>query len=327
MSSSARRLRGLLLVSWLVLATGCSNFDMSRRIPWRADTSNNPRQANKILATWTDAVSHNPTRAAQRGFGGRLMFFEAEGDKPVKVEGDLVVYVFDETGRSPSNNKPDRKFVFPAETLESHYSKSKIGHSYSVWLPWDNVGGPQTEVSLIARLVPKEGSPVVSPQSKIVLRGTKSPSADLYAGSTNQNGRLVANPEEVQAVGYNQTASQYSSNGMGNSAQGTGTASTMKTTTINIQPNFGRRTPVAEIRSRRNRIRKADPSADESTTSAEADSISPRPSTRFSPSRSRPLGEPISRLSRDHGQRPPRPAGWRSPYQPQSESANPPSAG
>ncbi len=81
----------VLLLSLLFLFAGCSQFDMSRRIPWRADTSDKPRQANKIMATWTDAVSHNPTRQPQRGFGGRVMFFEADNDKPVKVEGDLAV--------------------------------------------------------------------------------------------------------------------------------------------------------------------------------------------------------------------------------------------
>ena len=345
MSSSARRLHGLLLLTWLVAATGCSQFDMSRRIPWRADTSDDPRQASKILATWTDAVSRNPARPPQRGFGGRLMFFEAENEKPVKVEGDLVVYAFDEEGRSPSNNKPDRKFVFPAETLESLYSESKIGHSYSIWVPWDEVGGPQKEIGLIVRLVPKEGSPVVSPQSKIILPGAKSPATDQYTAPANQNRRIPTNQEGVQAVAYNQAvgsamgsmpggdhAGRYWGESLGNSAPqtasdgGTQPANRMKTTTISIQPNFGRRTPVAEMRARHKRAREATPSADASTTSAQVESVPRTRSTRYSLSRSRPLGEPIARLSRDHGQRPPRPAGWRSPFQSQSESGNSPSA-
>jgi len=322
MPSSTRKLLGLMLMTGIVLATGCSQFDMSRRIPWRSDTSDKSRQANKILATWTDAVSHNPARPPQRGIGGRLMFFEAENDKPVKVEGDLVVYAFDEEGRSPTDTKPDRKYVFPAETLEQHYSKSKIGHSYSVWLPWDEVGGPQKELGLIARFVPKEGTPIISPQSKIVLPGAKSPSRDQYTAPANQNRPIMPDQEGVQAVTYNQAvgggqAGQYPVESLGTS---------MKTTTISIQPNYGRRTPVAETRSRRNRIREANPSADESITSAKEDSRPPTRSTRFSLSRSRPLGEPIARLSRDHGQTPRRPAAWQSPFQPRSESGNSTSA-
>jgi hypothetical protein len=328
-------------LTWLVLAAGCSQFNMSRRIPWRADTSDDPRQASKILATWTNAVSHNPSRPPQRGFGGRLMFFEAESDKPVKVEGDLVVYAFDEEGRDPSNTKPDRKFVFPAETLATLYSKSKIGHSYSVWIPWDEVGGPQTEISLIARLVPKEGAPVVGPQSKVLLPGDKGPPRGEYAASRERRPRNTADPDGIQAVAYNQPfgsplgsgaagagASQFSGNSALRSTPLSDAlaANRMKTTTINIQPNYGRRTPVAEVHSRRGQIREASPSSQKPATAAEADSRPPARSTRFSLARSRPLGEPIARLSRDHGQRPPRPAEWRSPYPPQPESGNAPSA-
>ena len=55
--------------------------------------------------------------------------------------GTLVVYAFDETNRDANNARPDRKYVFTPEQLPLHYSKSKVGHSYSVWLPWDEVGG------------------------------------------------------------------------------------------------------------------------------------------------------------------------------------------
>ena len=67
--------------------------------------------------------------------------------------------------------KPDRKYVFTKDQLPSHYSKSKLGHSYSVWLPWDETGGPQKEVSLIARFTPEKGGVVVGEQTKQILPG------------------------------------------------------------------------------------------------------------------------------------------------------------
>jgi hypothetical protein len=341
MSSSTRRFHGLLFLIWLVSATGCSQFDMKRRIPWRPDTDDNPGQVSKILATWTDAVSHKQGQPPKRGFGGRLMFFEADSDKPVKIEGDLVVYAFDEEGRKPTNTKPDRKYVFPAATLERHYSESKIGHSYSVWLPWGEVGGPQKEIGLVARLVPKEGAAVVSPQSKIVLPGKKSPTTDQYTAPADQYTGSGDNRGEIQPVAYSQTVGTAAGNGPGYNTTvqyggqnlmnsgiqaaayaGAPPVNRMKTTTINIQPNFGHRTPVAATRSRPNRIPQAGTSAVEPPTSAPAESGRQPRSTRYSPSRSRPLGEPIARLSRDRGPTPRRPAGWRSPFQSQPESGN-----
>ena len=86
-----------------------------------------------------------------------------------------MVYAFDETDRDPSNNRPDRKYVFTPQQLPAHYSKSKIGHSYSVWLPWDEVGGPQKELTLIIRFQPKEGTVAISDPCRQLLPGRTAP--------------------------------------------------------------------------------------------------------------------------------------------------------
>ena len=78
-------------------------------------------------------------------------FTPTKRDEPIKVDGTLTVYVFDETNRDPNNVRPDRKYVFTKEQFPSHYSKSKFGHSYSVWIPWDEAGGEQKEISMIVR--------------------------------------------------------------------------------------------------------------------------------------------------------------------------------
>ena len=88
------------------------------------------------------------------------MFYEGKNEEPIKVDGTLVVYAFDETNRDANNARPDRKYVFTPQQLPLHYSKSKVGHSYSVWMPWDEVGGVQKEITLIVRFQPKEEAPV-----------------------------------------------------------------------------------------------------------------------------------------------------------------------
>ena len=108
----------------------------------------------------------------QRGFGGRITFYEKDETKPILVEGQLVVYAFDEAGREKSDNKPTRRYVFPAEQLPLRMSKSELGASYSFWLPWDDVGGPQTSVGLICRFEPKGGAVITSDQTHVQLPGT-----------------------------------------------------------------------------------------------------------------------------------------------------------
>jgi hypothetical protein len=155
----------------LVLTAGCAPWKISKPNIWPFTAEDPPGTPTRIITSWTDTVLYQPNQIPLRGFGGRLIFYEGEKPEAIKVDGTLTVYVFDETNRDPNNVKPDRKYVFTKDQLPSHYSKSKLGHSYSVWIPWDEVGGPQKEISLIARFTPEKGSVVVSEQTKQILPG------------------------------------------------------------------------------------------------------------------------------------------------------------
>jgi hypothetical protein len=133
----------------------------------------------RMEVTWTDTVLNKPGQKPQRGFGGRLIFYGRDDHKPILVDGQLVVYAFDETGRDPTDNKPTRRYVFPGDQMPARMSKTEIGASYSFWLPWDEAGGPQTEVSLICRFEPKGGAVVVSEQTRHLLPGSLPASGEV----------------------------------------------------------------------------------------------------------------------------------------------------
>ena len=151
----------------LLLATGCrgpwskdwkfSDMCDVDVTPWSHD-EDAVGDAARMVGTWTDTVLHQSGKKPQRGFGGRLIFYGKEAEKPVLVDGQLVIYAFDETNREPTDNKPTRRYVFPPDQMSRRMSKTELGPSYSFWLPWDEVGGPQTEISLIARFEPKDGA-------------------------------------------------------------------------------------------------------------------------------------------------------------------------
>jgi hypothetical protein len=124
---------------------------------------------------WTPDVLAQMGRAPVRGFGGRLFFYN-ERDQSVPVEGQLVVYAYDDS--EPASNpaagaqrQPDRKFVFTAEQFAGHFSTSQLGASYSVWLPWDEAGGQQTSVSLVPVFTSTLGKIVMGQQAVNVLPG------------------------------------------------------------------------------------------------------------------------------------------------------------
>jgi len=132
-----RRLRYPLLLGLIVGSiSGCCEWSCKK--PQWLYGKDEPRTPVKVVAMWKDTILYRADQPQPvRGFGGRLMFYGEKSEKPVKVEGTLTVYAFDETHSKKEDPRPTRKYVFTAEQFALHYSKSDIGHSYSVWLPWD----------------------------------------------------------------------------------------------------------------------------------------------------------------------------------------------
>jgi hypothetical protein len=224
------------------LTAGCQSFslkdkfDLSKRIPWKNDDE--PQAPGRVAAYWSEAVMNKAGEKPQRGFGGRVYFYSNKEKDPVKVEGQLVVYAFDEANRDPTDNRPSRRYVFPADQFAQHYSESEAGHSYSFWLPWDEMGGPQKEISLIARFEPLEGSLVVSNQSRHRLPGTGPPPQELAAPSTTFPVEKFTNRYANQQVGY------AAETGAAPPVAGQPpAASEMTTTTITLPPRFARSLP------------------------------------------------------------------------------------
>lgn len=131
-----------------------------------------PEIPTRLVSTWTDTILSEPGKTPQRGFGGRISFFNQKSDVPVRVEGQLVVYAYDESGRQAHETQPTRRYVFPQELFARHESMSEIGPSYSVWLPWDDAGGEQKKISLITRFEPVGGALIAGEQTKHLLPGT-----------------------------------------------------------------------------------------------------------------------------------------------------------
>ncbi|MDA7978335.1 MAG: hypothetical protein MPJ50_06135 [Pirellulales bacterium] len=204
-TTTARLLTWSLCGLWMATALGCSSgFDMRKNIPWPELVNfDEPKTPLKMVAMWQETVKHQEGKPAIRGFGGRVLFYASDDTKPIKVDGDFDVFAFVESGNKQDEHKPDRKFVFTRDKLESHYSKNKLGHTYSFWLPWEPVGGETLQITLIARFTPVTGGgTVTSEQNRYLLPGLDpfegSPPDTSYNEFRNQTG---TSPDITQ-IGY-----------------------------------------------------------------------------------------------------------------------------
>ena len=166
------------------------NQTLEKLTPWKSDAPEPPQVPNRLVSSWTDTVLRRPGTQPQRGFGGRIMFFTPQSEKSVRIDGQLVVYAFDEEGRQAYETQPTRRYVFPREQFARHESESRLGPSYSVWIPWDAAGGPQKNVSLIASFESHEGPKIVGEQTHHLLPGTALAENDNVPEETSQIGEV-----------------------------------------------------------------------------------------------------------------------------------------
>ena len=194
----------LLLFLPLVLC-GCATDQLAKKLSWsKTDkiSSSKFEQPTRMVVLWSPTVLTQPGQPATRGFGGRIYFYN-EKSQAIPVEGQLVVYAYNDSrlaGLGQPNAKgghtePDRKFAFTNEQFATHFSPTELGPSYSVWIPWDALGGAQVELSLVPVFTTPNGQIVMGQSSRNLLKGNPSlPEVPAASTPTTQT---------VQPVGYN----------------------------------------------------------------------------------------------------------------------------
>ncbi len=164
----------------------------------------------RLAVMWSPAMLNSDGKKPTRGFGGRLYFYDA-ANKAVPVEGQLVVFAYNDQKPGGDSKSPDRKYAFTPEQFTQHFSPTELGASYSVWIPWDEVGGEQVEVSLVPVFTATSGQLVVGQSSKNLLPGPMTVNTPvsfehLSMSSAEMASRQAAGIYGVQQASFQQPA-------------------------------------------------------------------------------------------------------------------------
>ena len=124
----------------------------------------------KLAVTWTPDTIMQTGRTPTRGFGGRVFFYD-DKSKSVPVEGTLVVHGFDDSAGNQTSGA--KRFEFTPEQFTRHFSQGDLGASYSIWIPWDAVGGEQKRISLVTSFKSTSGKPIQGIPATMMLPGSR----------------------------------------------------------------------------------------------------------------------------------------------------------
>lgn len=180
---------GTLVLLPLLLLTGCAAWSTPQtakskgaletktaskwKLPWSKKDDKPVPYPNpaRMAVTWTPDTLVQSGRTPTRGFGGRLFFYD-EKTRTVPVEGDLMIHAFAE---NPDGTMGEvKRYQFTSEQFTRHFSQSDLGASYSIWVPWDAVGGDQMKVSLVPSFKSTSGRVVQGETALVGLPGKRS---------------------------------------------------------------------------------------------------------------------------------------------------------
>ena len=112
-----------------------------------------PKIPVEMIDTWRSCDHIAEDGTIIRGMAGRVLFYDDNKQTmPIKVDGDVTVFVFDAHEQEPEHAKPMKVFRFRADTLEQYYSHQKpLGHGYDFFLPMDVLGQDEKPLHIITR--------------------------------------------------------------------------------------------------------------------------------------------------------------------------------
>lgn len=339
----------------LSLLAGCKTLDFQPfKAPSAAPAKETPRSEpqvpERMAAIWADALYTQLGQPAIRGFGGRLYFYDAQNEA-VPVAGQLVVYAYEDALDGNPAAMPARKFVFTSEQFAQHYSPTELGASYSIWLPWDPVGGEKKSISLVP-IFTADGGKILTGQQSINILPGRSPEVKPQP-RTGVFTELGAPDPRLSRSGRNSPPAAAPAPGVPTGPGGADTPSetprlpesrdaweqmhsfvptapnrgTMRTTTIQLPMSTTRQLVENAAAERLGVLSSADAEAGTAMASAEEPS-SPPPATRSARQRCQAPRVASSRAAADRGPTPPNPSAPPSaPPPPQPPSPSPSPAG
>jgi hypothetical protein len=199
----------IVFAAAILACNGCQALAPSGAKNWFGWSSPKAKESEyvtpvRMAAVWTPAVLNQAGQQPTRGLGGRLYFYDA-ANRPVPVEGQLVVYAYNDSKPGADGKTPDAKYAFTPEQFTTHYTPSDLGASYSIWIPWDQVGQPRMEVTLVPIFTASSGQLVMGQSSRNLLAG---PAAPLNYPQPVQHGELpppeIRRDYGVQAASFQQ---------------------------------------------------------------------------------------------------------------------------
>lgn len=190
------RTLSVLLSACLMLLAGCATLDLDLASFGR-DAAEHTSHVSEVVCLWEAAEGVGLDGLPCRGFAGQILFFAQGRAEPVRIDGDVRVYVFDDHGTIKEQSRPLHEFDFPAEAWNTYLRKTNLGPAYQVFIPYTRKGGRLASCALRVRMSAENRLPLYSKLASVTLPGRQGVDATaLAAAQTPADGEKRIEPQQ-----------------------------------------------------------------------------------------------------------------------------------
>lgn len=166
----------------------------------------------EIICVWQPGEGTGMDGLPCRGFAGQILFFSMGEKLPVRINGKVRIYVFDDQGTEAEQEVPIHQFDFDASAFSNFLTNTNMGAAYQLFIPYTRKGTHNANCTLRVRYTPDEGNSVYSKMATIILPGTTSrkPEASIEESVTtgSREARVVAELLQTAAETHPDAGSQ-----------------------------------------------------------------------------------------------------------------------
>jgi hypothetical protein len=182
----------ILVLVAVSMSAGCATFD----VPWfdRVPEASAKNPVVKVMCMWEPAEGRDPNGLPCRGFAGQILFLGNKGGVPVKVHGDVKIYVFDDFGTVEEQATPLHVYNFEG-SWDRHLKVGTFGPAYHVFVPYTRRGQFEANCALRLQLQPPDGPAIYSDMCDINLKGK---ARDQLPEAATADAQLPAQPPAPQ---------------------------------------------------------------------------------------------------------------------------------
>lgn len=189
--------RMLLVV--VPLVAGCTTFDLNLSDFGRPH-EDQTAQVSEIVCLWETAEGVGLDGLPTRGFAGQVLFFAQGRAEPVRINGDVRIYLFDDQGTAEEQARPLHEFEFPADAWNTYLRNTNLGPAYQLFVPYTRKGGHFANCALRVRMTAPGRLPVYSKMATIALPGRRiAPAGSATAAADAAASARVA-PVQDQSI-------------------------------------------------------------------------------------------------------------------------------